>query len=66
MTFIKIPELTEAFQSFSWSISGVKNPGSTKPSSPFTQVNFIDSENYIVSSLSESVTVTNDKSTDIE
>ena len=47
-------------QAFSWTISGIKNPGSTKPSDPVTAIHFVDSQDYIVSTYSETpIQITN-------
>ena len=45
-------EFELADQAFTWTISGIKNPGSTKPSDPVSEIHFVDSQNYIVSSYS--------------
>lgn len=59
MTLKEITPLQDAFQAFSWSFSGIRNPRSTKPSLPFTDVAFRDSDGYIVSKLSQQLVVTN-------
>lgn len=60
----KVTVLFEEFEladsAFTWSIAGIKNPGSTKPSQPFANVDFLDADGFIVSRYSETpVTVTN-------
>ena len=40
-----------------WSVSGLKNSGSTKPSSDFSVVNVFDKDGYIVSSVSGAPTI---------
>lgn len=59
---IVFSEFTQPSGAFSWTISGIKNPGSTKPTEYFSDVHFLDTDEFIVSSLSEftqSHTVTN-------
>ena len=48
-------EFTNPSGAFSWTISGIKNPGSTKPSSPFAETFFVDAADYIVSSTDEEI-----------
>ena len=60
----KVTVLFEEFEladsAFTWSIAGIKNPGSTKPSQSFANVDFLDADGFIVSRYSETpVTVTN-------
>jgi hypothetical protein len=59
----EINDFVQDTGAFSWSIDGIKNPGSTKTSSPFTEVHFTDSGDNIVSSYKGNgvpdVTVTN-------
>jgi len=50
---------TSAQSAFVWQVSNIKNPASTKPSSSFTNVNFIDRDGFTISSLTNSVTINN-------
>jgi hypothetical protein len=44
---------------FSWTLDQIKNPGSTKPSTPFGEVHFLDTDGFIVSSNSGKEQITN-------
>ena len=48
---IILVEFSQPNGAFSWTISGIKNPGSTKPTDYFSNVHFLDTDGYIVSSL---------------
>jgi hypothetical protein len=41
---------------FTWEIAGIKNPSSTRTSSPFTNVKFSDAEAHKISELTVQVT----------
>lgn len=57
MTFV-LNDITRATDAFRWTVSGIRNAPSTKPS-PFSSVNFLDSQGYVVSSVASDTTVTN-------
>jgi hypothetical protein len=62
VTFV-IDDFVQSTGAFSWSIDGIKNPGSTRPSSPFADVQFTDADGFVVSEYGSNglpdVTVTN-------
>lgn len=65
----EINDFVQSTGAFSWSIDGIKNPGSTKTSSPFTLVHFTDADDFVVSSYEGNglpdVTVTNQEPNEI-
>jgi hypothetical protein len=56
---IRFLNFTQASGAFSWTVSGIKNPGSTKPTEKFTNVNFLDKDGFIVSAWTSTTSVTN-------
>jgi hypothetical protein len=50
---------TQPSGAFSWSLQNIQNPGSTKPSSSFTDVSFIDQSGYTISTYTNSTSITN-------
>jgi hypothetical protein len=56
---ITFNQFTRASGAFSWTVSGIKNPGSTKPTEAFTKVNFLDADGFTVSAWTTKTSVTN-------
>lgn len=62
---LNLEEFEQPTGAFSWSLSGIKNPGSTRPSTPFKDVSFVDKDGFVVSSYPQDATITNQEPADL-
>jgi len=58
---IVLDEFKQASGAFSWTIDGMRNPGSTRPTIGFADVNFLDADGFIVSSFTGTTSITNNE-----
>lgn len=58
---VELEEFSQPAGAFTWTMEGIKNPGSTKPSTPIANVHFLDAQGYIVSTYSDDTIITNNE-----